>query len=928
MRRVAAIVAVVVALALTACTGVDDGKDEPTKKDEKASSLPLPAKAPSARGPAVGPALEPKVLLAASDDLEQLTGSLDTAQVQRRSDAFISGNTVVGYSVDNISGYALDSGKQLWTADLDLRGGTVCFVSQPDRAVKTFTVAYGESSFCPNLATIRVSDGKVVSTSDKLSGMTQFQGGLAGGTVNHLFTVKGQDFIVDMDGVVWKMVKGEPEPVTRLEGDSYFDLHPTPEGDVLIGSRLSDDACRVDAYELPSFEHTWTTDNAALFPEVTKDCIISAAPGNSAWLAQETGDRYYLVQVDPATGQVLGRANAPKDSGGKAAVGEFDLASASNQFDQALGLDGGDTIFTQVRGMTRYSLKTGKIVWDLDLSQLQLDSTEEFPLTTVLPQGVTADGYVVASVSNNTAAEIVAVDVKSGELAGRWPVPPEYRNGFQVDPGMTLFGGGLVLTRNFEAWDFTFADYRDVKPPEGDLYDIGVFTFPKAGDSASGTAATVVPTVGPTDVDATGLGGVTSPAAAGDADRRAGAIRTGSLLIAYAGNVLTGIDPKTGKQAWSADLAPDPAARVCATPEPVKLVETLLIAVRAAEGAGCDTVLNVQVADGTVVDRLAVPAAAKSASRIVAHEGVMYLITGDRKVSRVEGGALVPHATLAHQPYYLERTPQDPSLLISTATLKGGREWAIEGYRLPSFEPVWSTTASAAFGAKVDPDNTVDAFRGNGLWVSTTSGDISEPDATIKDSLVLLDPASGAVVKRMGPTKRDYAGTDLAQFSLVDAITSGYVSAGFDDGDVVLSQDAGIVRYSLAEQAAQWTVDTSSIQESMERDRGASTVVSHFDVIDGGTTVLVTMSNDTSVELMTLDAKDGTITGRWNVPAQFRNGLQASPDVTFVAGRVALSHSDYSWDYAFAQSGRAVPPEQRYDVGLFSLPAAKKGKAK
>jgi hypothetical protein len=927
MRRVAAL-AVVVALALSACTGGSDDKGDTKAKDEaKAASLPLPAKAPSARGPALGPALEPKVLLAASDDLEQLAGSLDTAQVQRRSDAFISGNTVVGYSVDNISGYALDSGEQLWTAQLDLGGGTVCFVSQPDRAVKTFTVAYGESSFCPNLATIRVSDGNVVSTSDRLSGMTQFQGELAGGPVDHLFTVKGQDFIVSLDGVVWKMVKGEPEPVTRLEDDSYFDLHPTPEGDVLIGSRLSDDACRVDAYELPSFEHLWTTDNAALFPEVTKDCIISAAPGNSAWLAQETGDRYYLVQVDPATGQVLGRADAPKDSGGKAGVGEFDLASASNQFDQALGLDGGDTIFTQVRGMTRYSLKTGKIAWDLDLSQLQLDSTEEFPLTTVLPQGVTADGYVVASVSNNTAAEIVAVDVETGELAGRWPVPPEYRNGFQVDPGMTLFGGGLVLTRNFEAWDFTFADYKDVKAPEGDLYDIGVFTFPKADAAATG-AASAVPAVGPTDVDAIGLGGVTTPADAGDADRGAGAIRTGSLLVAYAGNVLTGIDPTTGKQAWTAELVPDPAARVCATPEPEKKVKTLLIAVRAAEGAGCDTVLNVAVADGTVVDRLVLPPASKSAARVIAHEGVMYLVTGDRLVSRVEDGALVPHATLPHQPYSLQRTPQDPALLVSTARRKGGREWAIEGYRLPSFEPVWSTTASAAFGAKIDPGGTVDTFRGNGLWVSTTSGDISDPDATIKDSLVLLDPASGAVVTRVGPTKRDYADTELAQFSLVDTVVSGYVSAGFADGDVVLAQDAGIVRYSLAEQAAQWTVDTSSIQESMERDRGPSTVESHFDVIDGGRTVLVTMTNDTSVELMTLDAEDGAITGRWNVPAKYRNGLQASPEVTPVAGRVALSHSDYSWDYAFAQSGRAVPPEQRYDVGLFSLPEAKKGKAK
>ena len=141
-------------------------------------------------------------------------------------------------------------------------------------------------------------------------------------------------------------------------------------------------------------------------------------------------------------------------------------------------MPGGDTIFAQVRGLTRYSLKTGQDRVGSRPQQVQLDSGEDFPLTTVLPQGITADGYLVASVSNNTSVEIVAVDVKTGKLVARWAVPEKYRNGFQVEPGVTLFGGGIVLTRNFGAWERAFADYLDVKEPEGDRYDIGVFTFP------------------------------------------------------------------------------------------------------------------------------------------------------------------------------------------------------------------------------------------------------------------------------------------------------------------------------------------------------------------------------------------------------------------------------------------------------------------
>jgi hypothetical protein len=909
MRRLAA-VAIGLTLTLTACTG--GGGDD---KDGDDPSLPLPDKAPSARGPASGPALEPKVLLAASDELEELTGALDTAQVQRRSGAFISGQTVVGYSVDDISGYDLKSGEKRWTAELDLEGGTTCYVSQPDRAVKTLTVAYGEGSYCPKLATIRVSDGKVVKKSDKLNELVDFEGDSAGGTINHLFTVKGRDYLVDMHGVVWKMVKGEPEPITRLEADSYYELAPTPKGNVLIGSRSSDRArCRVDAYALPSFKPMWTEDSQTLFPEVREECGISVVPGNSAWLQVEGSDTYYMAQVDPANGEVLGRADAPKNGGGKAAKGEFDLASAANQSDRALGMPGGDTIFAQVNGLTRYSLKTGKVLWDLDLNQVQLESDEEFPLTTVLPQGVTADGYLVASVSNDTSVEIVAVDVKTGKLVARWAVPKEYRNGFQVEPGMKLFDGGIVLTRNFEAWDFTFAAYKDHKPPEGDRFDIGVFTFPEPDESA----AAAVPTAGPVDAEAKGLGGLKAPKGAGD-DRRAGAFSTGSRLVAYAGNTLTGFDPKSGDQEWTLDVGDDAKARICVAPDPDKTVKTFTVAYSSGtKGAKCENLLRVRASDGKVLNEITVPAAARSVSRIVVHDGAVYVVTGDAKVSHLKDGALVAHASLKHPVWSLERTPEDPSLVVTTSSLKDGRDWAIDGYRLPSFEPAWSTTAKKAFG-KVDRRNWIDSWRGNGLWLSTSFGDTSAYEAKVQHSLVQLDPATGQVAARTGAVKRDFRADDLRTFSLTGSIASAYVTVGFEDGDVVVPQESGVMRMSLADKKPQWAVDTKSIMESMERDRGASSVDQRFDLIDGGKTVLVTMSNGISAELMTLKASSGKITGRWNVPVKLRNGLQSSPSTVPFKGGVALVHNDYSWDYDFRQSGREVPPEQRYDVGLFKL---------
>ncbi len=916
MRRLAALATATI-LLLTGCTGGGD--------DEKGPSIPLPDKAPSARGPVTGPALEPKVLLAATDELEEQAGALDTAQVERRSGAFVSGRTAVGYSVDDISGYDTVSGDKLWTAKLDLGGGTVCFVTQPDRAVKRFTVVYGEGSFCPHVATIRVEDGKVVKKSEALGELgASFEGEPAGGTVNHLFTVKGTDFLVDMRGVVWRMsAAGDPEPVARLESDRYFALLPTPDGKRLIGSRLgSGSDCQVDAYALPSFEPQWSRGTKDLFPDVSEDCVISPAKGDPAWLAQETSDRQYLVQVDPATGEVLGRADAPKDRQKPIGKDEFDVASAALHLDSTLGLPDGEMIFARSGGITRYSLATDEIAWELSLDQLELESDEEFPLTTVLPQGVTDDGYLIASVSNGTAAEVVAVEVDSGRLVGRWAVPAEYRNGFQVDPGLTLFGDGVILTRNFEQWEYTFADYQDRKEPEGDRFDIGVFTFPEPGAAPSTKQA--VPTAGPVDTEATWRGGIEAPSP--DAtDREAGAFTVGGTVVTHADATLTAFNAASGKKAWSTTLATGDGASVCATPALDRAVRGFVVSYREKAGERCMHLARVTTSTGKISDTAELEASTQGVNSILAHEGSMFVITGDGGVGRLSRGALTREVELDRPTALFSRAAGSDDLYVATSSIKDGKDYELSGYRLPAFQKVWSVRASKVFG-RTRPQGYVVPWRGNGLMVSASFGDVSDPDADVRDAIAALDPATGKVAATTGLVKRVYGEDDLEKFSLTGAVGAEFAGDGFDDGTVVVAQSSGVVRWSLADDSIVWATDLSSILRSMEREKRQSQTAPsiHLDVVGGGTTVLATLSNDTGVELMTLKASDGTITGRWNVPAKRRNGLQTDPDVVPFKGGVALSHSDYAWDYAFAQQDREPPSTTRYDVGLFGLTTPKR----
>jgi len=909
MRRLVAAV-LAGAMVLSACSGGDD--------DTK-SSLPLPDQAPSARGPASGPALEAKVLLAAADDLESGLGDLSNAHVERRTGAFISGKTAVGYSVDDISGYDLSSGEKRWTAKLDLGGGTVCFVSQPTGAVKQFTVVHGEGGFCSDTATIRVADGKVVARTAMTDATATLDGkDVVGSSVSQLFTVKKRDYLVDSHGVVWTPAKkaGGFEAVRRLEDSSYFYLLPTPDGKRLIGSRLgSSPSCYVDAYALPSFEHLWTKDNAELFPATDADCTISMAQGSPTWLSQQDGTRQYIVQIDPKTGDVLGRAEGDRTSDQRAPDDRFDPVSAALYFDTTLGLSDGDIIVAQPAGISRYSLADDKMAWRLDLSQLELDSDQDYPTTTVLPQGLTKDGYLVATVSNDTAVDLVAVQVNTGKLVGRWPVPAEYRNGFQVQPRLTLFDDGVVLSRNFQAWNYAFEGSSDTQAPDGDRFDLGVFTFPDPNVKRSG-----VPTAGPVDTEASWRGGLASSDT--DAGESLDGTRVGNQLIVSRGTTFLGLDTRSGKKRWTAQL-PD-GAQTCSRSE-LDGKSTVLTVVYKTGGdaAKCRSLVRIGLKRGTMGEVVEAPDGSAPFVRVTTYRGRDYVVSDDGRVDRVgpDGLQRVGHVEGSYERW--ARTPEDPAVVIGAAELKDGRDWRIDAYRLPGFEKIWSTTASKVISG-ADARNPLDLWSVNGLWLSTSFGDTTDPDAEVDEVMVHLDTDTGAVRSTTGRVRRDYLVDDVDTLSITFATTSAWFGAGLSDGSVIVSQPKTIMRYGPDDDTIVWSTDVSSIRNSMERERADQNVLEEYELIDGGKTVLVTFSNGTSVEFLTLSAAKGTITGRWKVPVKHRNGLQASPGSVALKGGVALLHSNYGWESEFgADTGREPPSTQRYDVGLFTLEPVK-----
>ena len=470
MRRAAGLL-LAGSLLAAACSG---GADKPELPFE------LPSTPPSANGVTDDPPLEPKVLLSASDDLETQSGVSDRALSDSTTGAFVSGDTVVGFAIDDVSGYDLKSGKKIWTAPIDMQGGTVCRMSQPQGRVKYFTVVYGLGGRCSNVAIVAVADGAVKSTTD-LTRRRMVDGVEQGGAVaDHLVTYKDVDYVIDHQNAVYRVKGGAMKMLGHLRDEMYTEMSVSPQGGVLVARHYKTDPNAIDAYKLSSLEYLWTAEVADIFTEITdKDTLLRPIPANPLWVRATVGGfpgHVYVAQLDPKTGEVLGRADAAEGHGaGRSDDGKFNLVAADSYGEAGLALPGGDMLFPQVFGVARHSLAKPETGWWQRLEVLVYDGANPYSQETVW-SALTDDGaYAVGTISDEKDAEVLAIETATGKVVARWPLPEKYSNGFQMRPSVTLFDGGVVLTRNFAEWRRGLPE--DL--PKGERYDIGVFTFPE-----------------------------------------------------------------------------------------------------------------------------------------------------------------------------------------------------------------------------------------------------------------------------------------------------------------------------------------------------------------------------------------------------------------------------------------------------------------
>lgn len=463
--------AALVATALAACVlagcGGEDGKERPAAKE--APSLPLPEDV-ALTGSITEPALEPRWLVESTGTTE----SVDTDNVDARSGTIVLDDVVVSYGRDNISAVDRETGRTAWTSDLDMGGGTICDITDPTTpGIAYLTVTFGDDDFCLDVGRISTEDGHAVSTKRSEAQLV----GMA--------TIDDVSHVVDSDGLLTRYdggKEGDGEPVRRLgKGVLVRSVAPVADPAMLVVQSVlvtDQDRTTFTGLSLPDLEEVWSKKVEQVAPRIKADgdVLLDVVDGRFVFL--QAPDEYHLVQMDPATGEQVGDRTYDLDtdlSTGEADALQVDLPNRGNDPNK-LVLVGGDAILNNTaRGLSRVG-PDGTIRWKFRTTGLTLREGED----AFIGNGpLTPDGkQVLATLNNGRSTDLLALDVESGRLVGRWAVAEEYVAGFTANPYVTVVDGGVVLTRNLTLFGDT-ARTNDAPDPRRP-YDVGYFAFPAA----------------------------------------------------------------------------------------------------------------------------------------------------------------------------------------------------------------------------------------------------------------------------------------------------------------------------------------------------------------------------------------------------------------------------------------------------------------
>lgn len=486
--------ALALALALVgslgaACTG--DAADEPTgsatagptasgSASEDPTTPPNPALPTTVddRGTITEPLMEPVWLVRSTGTDESGTYEVDEQGL------LVHGQTAIYHALDTILGVSLTDGSTLWKSPVDMGGEVVEMAGTGVHHDNLWSFVYPESHTDDfddrgdHVVSLDVDHGIVVGdvTLDSY------------GTATAMGFQSGEQLLATDGGLTILDERGEPEQVLAMRklgipGAEIRYISPIAGTDVvsLEVSRRTGDLAAIAGYDVARRRLLWTTPVDRFTRDRFEQGYVYLNRADGRYVTQRDWDRtstefVHLWTLDPQTGAIRSAVvHRPSGHGNRYHQMRITESDIGPETPHGMLAVGDDIVFVDFQGISRFSPLEDRWVWTLRRGQMKnRHGDNDYSSFGLGP--VSADGSLVyAFLSAGYSGDLVAVDLETGELRGRWAMDDAQEAGLVSEPLMEVVGDQVVLARN-RAQDPELLQEKE--KPLGPLNDLGLVRFP------------------------------------------------------------------------------------------------------------------------------------------------------------------------------------------------------------------------------------------------------------------------------------------------------------------------------------------------------------------------------------------------------------------------------------------------------------------
>lgn len=462
----------------------DGPTDDPTAsstEDPTVASLPDLPDPVDLKGTIETPLMEPAWLVRSTGTDE--SGTYDVWD-QR---LLVHGDVVLYQVLDTLMAVSLTDGSTLWRSPVDMGGEIVDHAGTAVHHDRLWSFVYSKThgedleEWGDHVVTLDITTGEIVGDVTLDSYGTATAMGVQSG--EQLIALDTGLSVIDESGALRPVL---PMRDLGVRGAEIDYLSPIAGTDVITLEVSGRNGAQAEfaGYDVVRERLLWTVPVSRFTPSRFEQGYVYLNRLDGRYVTQrdwtpDSDQMVHLWTLDPQTGKELAYyLHRPKGQGPRfhqMRITESDLGGGTPH---GMAVVGDDIVFVDFQGVSRFSPLEGRWVWSTRRRQMKVrHGDSDYSSFGLGP--VSADGSLVyAFLSAGYSGDLVAIDLETGAIRGRWAMDDAQESGLVTEPLIELTDGGVVLARN-RAVEGDPTILQDKTKPLGPLNDLGLLRFPE-----------------------------------------------------------------------------------------------------------------------------------------------------------------------------------------------------------------------------------------------------------------------------------------------------------------------------------------------------------------------------------------------------------------------------------------------------------------